>query len=191
MAEINLARILDIGELDDYKLHLAMDSGEGQPLDDYIKDNAGPGKVGDRWTGWQEYRKKNDRWKNCKYILSFIRVYPEGNDIWLFGGIFEKLDPDKGSKGYKIEKTEQGREYRGRLKISYHNRKRNVYRKLETVYSELKVHELLSEPYSGTLFIRYENISLDFPQIASIIKANQKDWRTALVNHKGIDVIFR
>ena len=200
----NLAQILDIGKLTDYKLHLAVvykdeeSEEQYQPLDVYIEDNAGPGEVGRDWTRWQEHhnekkdkKKSPNRWSR-QYILSFMRVYPEGKDIWLFGGIFEVSEwPNKQNNCYVVKRTEQGREYIGRLKIYYHNNAACVYRKLENIYSELKVHELLSEPYSGTLFIRYESTSLDFPQIASIINANQEKWREALVNHKGIDVIFR
>ena len=195
MAEINLAQILDIDidKLPDYNLHLAQ-AGPREPLEDYIWDNAGPGKVGSRWKGWQEWRgedgKGPDRWKNCTYILSFMRVYREGNDIWLFGGIFEKLGFDEENWRYDVKLTEQGKEHIGRLKISYHNRAQKVYRKLGIVYPELKFHEILRAPYSGILFSGYENISLDFPQLASIINANREDWRTALVNHKGIYVIF-
>ena len=192
MAEINLAQILDIGELTDYKLHLAQ-AGPRQPLEDYIGDNAGPGKVGSRWKGWQEWRGEHgegpDRWKNCTYILSFIRVYLEGNDIWLFGGIFEKLGFDEENWRYDVKLTEQGKEYIGRLKIKYSSSRPN-YLLLEKFYPKLKFHEILKAPYSGIPFSGYENISLDFPQLTSIINAGRDDWRTALVNHKGIYVIF-
>ena len=197
MADINLARILDIdaqildidiGKLTDYKLHLAVDSGKGQPLDDYIKDNAGP-EEGSRWRGWQESYRGRDRWKR-RYILSFMQVYPEGRDIWLFGGIFEVLErPNKEKNWYVVKLTEQGKEYIGRLKIKYSSG-RNKYLLLENSYPKLKFHEILRAPYSGIPFSGYENISLDFPQLASIINANREDWRTALVNHKGIYVIF-
>ena len=191
MADINLAQILDIGKLADYKVHLAVKNKAGeQPLDVYTDDNAGPGNVGDKWTGWQEHNTGENRWSR-QYILSFMQVYPEGRDIWLFGGIFEVLErPNKEKNCYTVKLTEQGREYIGRLEIIYHNKGPCVYRKLEKLYSELKVRELLRTHYSSIPFSGYEDISLDFPQLASIIKADQKDWRIRLEKHKGIYVIF-
>ena len=153
----DLAQLLDIdtNHLNEYKFHSAVKNNAGyQPLDGYTDDRKGIGKDGGRgnWKGWQTYYGGVDRWKGCKYILSFMNVYPEGRNVWLFGGIWEKrgLNIPEGEKEgyfYDVDLTDQGREYIGCLKIIYHHIRGYPY--LETVVRELKLSEILKEPYSG------------------------------------------
>ena len=198
MAKIDLAHLLDIdtNRLNEYKFHAAMKQTAGyQPLDGYIDDRKGVDGVEDRWKGWQTYYGNVDRWKSGQYILSFMNVYPEGDNVWLFGGIWEKKGlniPEGGKQGhfYDVDLTDQGQEYIGRLKIIFHSEFRNKYPNLNTVYSELEFSEILKAPYSGRPFCGYENVSLNFPEFESIVRANKEDWRATLCNSKGIYVIY-
>ena len=118
MAKIDLTKSLDIDldKLHQYKLHLAvrssLEQGRKYSLDAYLKDKRDAGEKGTAWWGWQAWYPGRDRWGGRKYILSFMRVHPEGNnssrtlcncsilsfmrvhpegnDVWLFGGIFER-----------------------------------------------------------------------------------------------------
>ena len=181
---------LDVNELNEYKFHPAIYNGSKHPLDDYNKDRAGIGEVGDKWLSWQTSYGSTNRW-TLKYILSFMRVHPEGKDTWLFGGIFEVIERKK-KEYYKVKLTDRGKEYIGRLKITYHHSFSQQYPYLETVYGELKLSEILKVPYYqlGKPFDGYENISLDFTELESIIEISREDWRRALYNIKGIYVIF-
>ena len=150
---------IDVNERSEYKLHAAVKNKAGsEPLDAYIEDRAGVGKVGDRWRGWQEhqnYPKEGDkfrrRWPHGRdYILSFMRVYPEGKDTWLFGGIFKVIErPKEKGEYYKVELTDKGRKWIGRLKITYHNSSQQPYLLLETDYEKLELIEILKTPYSA------------------------------------------
>ena len=138
---------IDINRLDDYKLHLGVHNQKSHPLDLYVENNK-------NWKEWNKWYGGRNRWKNCKYILSFMQFHHEGRDVWLFGGIFEVKEPiPKGKKQghfYNIDYTEQGKEFIGRLKIIYAMPGRTTYPYLRSsVYSKLKISEILKEPYSG------------------------------------------
>ncbi|MBC6413986.1 MAG: GIY-YIG nuclease family protein [Chromatiales bacterium] len=197
MAKIELANLLDIdtNKLDEYKLHAAVQEsyGKREPLDEFIADGERAGEKESAWWGWQAWYQARNRWTR-KYILSFMRVYSEGENVWLFGGIFEVKNPyskgDKVGALYDVHLTEQGKEWIGRLKITYNNKVRQQYLYLENVYDQLEFSELLKSRYSGQPFCGYENVSLDFTELEAIVNANRNDWRTALQNNKGIYVIF-
>ena len=147
MAKIELAHLLDIEDLKHYKLHLAVKNDKNiEPLDSFIKGRRNAGEVGADWWWWQAAFREKNRWTR-KYIFSLMRVHPEGDDVWLFGGIFIVMGKNEDS--YNVHLTEKGREYIGRLKIIYHNTDQNVYRNLETDYSDLNSSEveILKEPY--------------------------------------------
>ena len=192
MAEIDLAHLLDIDpdKLHEYKFHSAVWNGRKRPLDDFIKDGeiAGEGEES-AWWWWQAWREdgQKNRWTR-KYILSFMRVYPEGKNVWLFGGIFEVKGIREDSL-YDVRLTDKGKEYIGRLKVIFPEPKRQKYLLLENVYPNLKFSEILKARYSGVTFPGYKNISLDFPALESIVNTSRDDWRTALSLIKGIYVI--
>ena len=193
-----LAYLLDIdkSEFEKYKLHLAVAKNGSEPLDDYLADVAAGEEKGGNWERWQtRHEGGNRRWKVGEKIVSFMRVYPE-RDAWLFGGIFEVLKAPEGGernkKGnfYKVELTDQGEEFIGRLKINYHNTKRPMYIYLKTRYEGLKFSEILKENYGVEPFCGYQNICLNFLKLESIYRINRDDWKTALQSIKGVYVIF-
>ena len=195
MAKIDLAHLLDIEDKSEYKIHFAKQADGKRPLDIFINEGKKAGEVGSAWWGWHSWYSGRNRWKGCKYILSFIRVYPEGGDVWLFGGIFEVRglsipEGEKAGEFYDVKLTDKGKEYIGHLKIRYRSSERLKYLWLENVYPNLEFSEILKARYSGVTFPGYKNISLDFPDIESIVDINRDDWRTALSMIKGIYIIF-
>ena len=155
IAEIDLAKLLDIKDQNEYKFHPAVkDKKKTKPLDVFTDDKRKAGEVDSGWWGWQAWYEHRDRWKGCKYILSFMQFHPDGKDVWLFGGIFEKKSlkrPPGGKQGhfYDVLLTEKGQEYIGRLTITYHNVHKLMYRNLEKNYSDLNDSKIqtLEEPY--------------------------------------------
>ncbi len=187
MAKIDLAHLLDIEDPKEYKFHAAVWNGEKHPLDDFIKDGEIVGKIESKWWGWQSWCGGQNRWTR-KYIVSFMQVYPEGKNVWLFGGIFE-VRGRRENNYYDVHLTGKGEEYIGRLKVVYSELKRQKYLLLEKVYPNLEFSEILKARYSGVTFPGYKNICLDFPDLESIVDINRDDWRTALSIIKGIYVI--
>ena len=178
---MNLSKILELENLNDYKIHAATYNGETEPLDAFARDI-------EEWHDWNRWR-KNKHDFNKKYIISFMKFYPE-YDTWLFGGIYKVLG--KGAKNdhsYKIELMDEGKELIGRLKISA-NFPRNRALLLKNFYDELSVSEILKEPYSGEVFCGYENISHDFKTLQIIYNKELPDWKTALQNIKGVYCII-
>ncbi len=193
MAKINLAHLLDINldQLNQYKFHAAVWNGWKHPLDDFIKDGKIAGRGDDSlWWGWQAYHEegKKDRWTR-QYIVSFMQFYPEGIKMWLFGGIFE-VKGKREDGYYDVHLTDKGKEWIGRLKVSYPEPKRQRYPYLENVYDDLEFSEMLKVRYSGAIFPGYENVSLKFDELEFIVNANKEDWKNTLSSVKGIYVIF-
>ncbi len=178
---MNIATILEIEHLQDYKLHAARYNGSEQPLDVFVKDR----KEWDNWNSWQGTKNEFNR----NYVVSFIKFYPE-QETWLFGGIYKILGrrPEKNTHSYNIELTDKGKDLIGRLKITAKLSRGRAFN-LETVYNRLSVCEILRESYSGEFFCGYENISQDFFMLEVIFKNERTNWKSALENIKGVYVI--
>ncbi|TFZ57114.1 GIY-YIG nuclease family protein [Methylorubrum sp. Q1] len=176
----NLKSILDIEDATHFKFHAARWNGEYQPLDVFTRDR-------EEWVGWNRWRGKRDDF-NRRYIISFIDFYPERH-AWLFGGMFEVIarQPVEGPS-YEITACEQGSELIGRLKISLELSRGKSF-KFEGIIDDVVVTEVLKEPYSGDPFAGFDNVSLDFSMLETIIRNGRLDWRTALQNIKGVYLI--
>lgn len=131
-------------EMQQCKLHLACNNGSEEPLDVYLRDQA-------QWFSWNESRTgRNDF--NRPLIFCLIRDYHR-EDVWLFAGVLrvtERLDDWKDTKvGYKVEMTDIGAEFAGRLMVGFYRypglRGRSF--KLETFFKDMTVHEILDKPY--------------------------------------------
>lgn len=177
---IKLSDILDLGDIKEYKAHCAVYNGKDQPLDDFARNI-------EDWHEWNKFKgTKNDF--NRKYIFSLISFYHEP-DTWLFGGIYKVIEVDPITNKYIIELDKTASQFIGRLKMKFKliGRQRRI--KLENIFNEIIVSEILKEPYSGQVFPGYENIDLGFEQLEIIIKNNKLDWQAALQNIKGIYLI--
>lgn len=132
---ILLQNIWHMDNPDDYKTHFAIHNGVEQPLDAWVHDPAS-------WQNWQEYRgqKEGERF-NRPYIFSLMDFYPE-KGVWLFGGVFRVLR--RHDRGRKVELTDKGAHFVGRLKLrsDYRERpKRGL--NFENHYNSLEVAEVL------------------------------------------------
>lgn len=170
---MQISQIFNIENLAGYKLHIARRYLEGEAaLDLFLRDKAEWAKMNSP-AGVKEGNFKR------RYIFSMMQFYPEGKDIWLFGGIFAVDGTDS-------VLTDFGKEFIGRLKIKLPTDAQIFSLCLENQWDKMTVHELLAEPYSGEVFPGYDNISLNFPMLETIIKNQPADWKTALHNVKGI-----
>lgn len=179
---IALKTVLPTLDPQEYKVHLASWNGKTQPLDVFVRDR-------NEWKGWNTYRYGKDRF-NRPYIFSLIHFYHEP-DIWLFGGVYKVISrlPANYSHSYGVELDQRTAELVGRLKIYFKRKSRNDSIKLENVYSEMVVSELLREPYSGEQFPGYENINHDFSFLETVFRSDRSDWKLMLENVKGVYLI--
>lgn len=178
-SSISLNHIWPIENIYDYKLHFGRWNGELQPLQEWAKDRK-------NWVGWQEYWPGRHDF-NRRYIFSLMDFYHE-SDTWLFGGVFEVkgIVERDGHKRYRVELTDKGTPYIGRLKVSSPYRKRTTRVNFENHYSELIVKEIMQEPYTGQAFCGYDNIRHGFSDLEHIWTIQKPDWKAALVNLKGV-----
>ncbi|CAO4137256.1 hypothetical protein OFEAOIEE_LOCUS5026 [Methylorubrum extorquens] len=51
------------------------------------------------------------------------------------------------------------------------------------------ITEVLKEPYSGDPFVGFDNVSLDFNMLETVIRSERLYWKTALQNIKGVYII--
>jgi hypothetical protein len=180
---MKVSQLLNLENPSQYKVHLASWNGETRPLDVFVRDR-------EEWGRWNSWRSNKDDF-NRAYIFSLIEFHPDPG-TWLFGGIYKVLSRSNlnHSHSYGIELTEQDSDLIGRLKIRFARSGRAKAIKLENYLDNLIVDEFFKEPYTGRVFPGYENITLEFDELEHIIKTNRPDWRAALLNVKGIYVIF-
>ncbi|MCA8835264.1 MAG: GIY-YIG nuclease family protein [Proteobacteria bacterium] len=178
---ILLKDIWSIDNLTHYKIHFArINENKTQPLDAWIQDRQ-------KWQRWQQTRPWSNAF-NQQFIFSLMRFYHE-EDIWLFGGVFKVLERHPYPELYKVQLTDQKKEFIGRLKIRYAHKNRVTRAKMNPYYSEFEVKEILSEPYSGKTFPGYDKIDLSFGELESLIENTRQDWKTALETIKGVYLI--
>lgn len=178
MQKIDLVEFVDGREIEESKIHLASWNGFDQPLDVFVNDRA-------EWQTWNEYRGKRDDF-NRKYVFSLIHFYLE-QDIWLFGGLYriKKRHPDR----YDVELDRKFQNLIGRLKVRYKRRGRAKAILPESCYDRMAVSEILREPYTGEVFPGYEDVNLPFSKLESVIRQENKDWKSALSSVKGVYLI--
>ena len=180
---IPLPSLLPKANPEDFKVHLASQASNIQPLDEFVRDPA----AWDKWNTWRYHRDDF----NKPYIFSLMDFYPEP-DNWLFGGVYKVLSrrTENNSHSYDVESVADYEEFVGRLKIRFKRPGRNRSIRLEKYYHEMIVYELLAERYSGERFPGYESINHEFRTLEEIFKNQRPDWKAALENVKGIYVIF-
>ena len=176
---ILLSRIWSIPNPEQYKVHFARRSKDGQqPLEVLSRDLL-------EWQTWQEYRPRRDEF-NRPFIFSLAQFYHE-TDCWLFGGVFRVLG--RNADQYTVEQIDEGRDFVGRLKLRSAYSKRATRVNFENHYPDLQVQEILREPYSGRSFPGFESVDLSFEELETITRHSRPDWRAALSSIKGVYLI--
>ncbi len=179
---ILLKDVWRIDNVSDYKVHFARQTGDLLPLDEWVRDRS-------NWVGWQEFRPAMNAFSR-PYIFSLMNFHPDGLQTWLFGGVFKVLE--RHSDRYKVELTDQGQSFIGRLKLWSAYRSRATRVNFENHYAgryPLHVAEVLREPFSGRAFSGYENINLSFSELEVLVRNDRPDWKTALEHVKGVYLI--
>lgn len=164
--------------VDNAKLHFAIGvKVRHEPLYEFYKNKF------QNWQNWQS--KKNFR---LDYIFSVIYY---AKHEWLFAGIYKKTGLEKidGKYYYKTELQDVGKEFIGRLIIRYEKKFRASYPYLKNHIDGLQLLEVLREPYTVEPFPGFDKVCIGFDLLQSIIEQEEKTWKTALSNVKGIYLI--
>ena len=90
---------------------------------------------------------------------------------------------------YDARPLEAFEKYFGRVIVNFHNTSQNLIRIPETIIDQIEVVEILSNRFSESDFPGYANVTVSWSQLHQIISRNNREWRTALQNQKGIYLI--
>ena len=175
-------------KLDEVKIHAARFNNGKRPLDVFLTNR-------DDWRDWTAWFNGRHDF-NRPYVLSLMDFHHERH-AWLFGGVYSIKNytsaPPKELKkthAYNVELTDIGSELIGRLKLRLDLSKvRGVRLKAERYADKIELIEILRQPYTGPGFAGYDHVSLSWSDLISIINNDRVDWKTALMNIKGVYVI--
>ena len=183
-----VANLLEILKPTEYKIHAARWNKVSNPLDVFLSDR----EEWRKWTAW--FNGTHDF--NRPFVLSLMDYYHE-RDAWLFGGIYHVRNFDRrpdsrlsNSHAYDVELSDQAANLIGRLKIKLPiSGVRKVRLKAENYFDKMSLIEVLRRPYSGPGFVGYDKASLTWSDLVSIVQNDRIDWKTSLVNMKGVYLI--
>ena len=157
-------------------------NGYHDPIELY-KTN--PDKINKEWLYWRA----NQRYFRVGQIaICLVRI---SHDNWLLTTIDtveSDLNVQNGINNTGIPFTNY-EPYFGRIVIKYHKEKRSSCMNYLAVMEELEVLQILSDKYDDDNFHGYDNISLQFEKLQSIIERGKKDWIAALESQKGVYLI--
>lgn len=163
----------------DYKVHFARRwGGKYEPLNDWLQDRS-------KWENWQRTRPGHANMFNRPYIFSLMDFYHE-RDAWLFGGVWRVVKDHK--THYEVELMDLGEPFIGRLKL-WGQPSRLARQNFDRHYHDLKVLEILREPFSGRKFPGYEELDVSFRELETLVRNDRLDWKAALESVKGIYLI--
>ena len=157
-------------------------NGDKNPIDDFKKN---PNSLLN-WNYWN-----NKSYKQGQISIGMVNM---GNDKWLLftiGEIIKVLDKplnsDDGVNGVQVEyrTLSEYEDLYGRVIVSYHNKSQQLFRN-GSLIDKLVVNEILPSFYTGFDFPGYDNVSLTFEQLETIIKGNFTSYQNALKNQKAV-----
>lgn len=137
--------------------------------------------------------KQSFRILDTKYCLQFIRLdILKQYDYWLFIGAFEvgHYEPNlNGHELYKLTQSEFFEKYNERLVIKYKKHSGDKQAKLKIAnLKTLEVVQIFDKKFDSVNkhFPGYDNLSLSFSELSSIINGNVLNWKNNLLNVNGV-----
>lgn len=187
--KLKLNDLLDLtkDELKNTKIRLNTYNGQTNPIDEYKKNP-------DSLLKW-------NYWNNKKYSVGQVSIglVKMDNDNWLLftiGKITKLLDKplyfnDKKNGGVQVEyeTIQKYSDLYGRVIIRYNNNSQQMFRNAEGLIDKLEVKEILPSVYTGFDFPGYDNVSLSYSQLETIIYGNYPSYCNAIANQKAVYVI--
>ena len=191
--KILLNNLLNLTEeqIENSKIELNMTAGKASDgaesfIERWMKtsvENKESGKTECSFWGW--YGGKRNFYPG-QWVFSFVRM---GADEWMMVSAAEIIDVPKNSRA-DVKVLNQYKAYFGRLIIKY--KKGNTYSRyvfrLKNLIEECEVKEILPTTYTGFDFPGYDNVSLSYGQLKTIVDGNYPAYHNALRNQKAVYV---
>lgn len=171
---------IDKSQINKIKVHFATTAPDGSnPLNEFFSGS---------FQDWQSNQARDNF--NRDYVLSFISYR---NCDWLFAGFFKKnkytwLKKENHCE-YDLTQTDVGSEFIGRAIIFYNKPFRQPYPNCETCADGLNLVEIIRDVLRIKDFEGYEKTLINFSTLQSIIKSQDRSWKTALSSVKGVYLI--
>ncbi|GMO36968.1 MAG: hypothetical protein Ta2B_16840 [Termitinemataceae bacterium] len=188
MIKLNDILKIDNATLENVKVRLMTvpsDDPQNNPLEHYKRN---PDEVTTKWFLWKQ-EKQGRPFQVGQIGIGLLNI---DKDKWLLVTIKEivkELEKTESGVHYEAEEIKEYSKFFGRVVIKYHNEVQMLNRKSESIMDELEVFEIMSTYYEGDDFPGYENVTLSWDQLYTIIDRGKKDWITALKNQKGVYLI--
>ena len=169
-------------ELSRTKIRLNTYNGDKNPIDEFKKN---PQLLLD-WNYWN-----NKSYRQGQISIGLVNM---GNHRWLLftvGEIKKVLDKplksNDGINGIQVEYNtfDKYADLYGRVVIHYHNKTQQLFRNSDLI-SELEVKEILPAIFTGFDFPGYDNVSLTYEQLKTIVDGDYPSYHNALRNQKAV-----
>jgi len=162
------------------KVHLAVRSGEDNPLDLYLADTF------DEWQSWQT-KKNFER----KYIVSLVQL--PGSDRWMIVGGYESKGSEYVAEQecyiYKTEAISSLESLAGRLIVTFKRSGRQSYLNAENWAGSMLIEALLPNKMVVADFQGYNQSLVSKSKLDIIVQQNLESWHSALSNVSGVYLI--
>lgn len=164
------------------KIKFNQDNGNEDPMEVYIHD---PELINNQWLFW---RTKQRYFEVNQIAICFLKL---SYDTWLLTTI-KRVTKELGvveGINYEGEEIEKFKKFFGRVVIKYHKKTQGQGYFAKTIIDDLEVLEVLPSLFDGERFKGYDQVSLSYRQLESIINRKKQDWIAALSNQKGVYLI--
>lgn len=169
-------------ELSRTKIRLNTYNGDKNPIDEFKKN---PQLLLD-WNYWN-----NKPYRQGQISIGLVNM---GNHRWLLFTIGEikkvlekPIKSNDGVNGVQVEyKTiEKYNDLYGRVVVGYHNKTQQLFRNGDLI-NELEIREILPAIFTGFDFPGYDNVSLTYEQLKTIVNGDYPSYHNALRNQKAV-----
>ncbi len=174
-------------ELKNTKVRFCQYNGENDPIKLFKKNP-------ETLLGWHYWNSQN--YKVGQYSIGLVKM--KGDDWLLFtvGKITKDLKLGHPGIGYEYETIQDFPEkkvnyadYYGRVVIKYHKSMRSQFPNANTVINDFVVKEILPSLFTGFDFPGYENVSLSYDELETIINGNYPSYKNALEHQQAVYVL--
>lgn len=169
-------------ELSRTKIRLNTYNGDKNPIDEFKKNP----QLLLNWNYWN-----NKPYKKDQISIGLVNM---GNHKWLLftvgviKNVLEKpIHSVDGINGVQVEyeSLEKYSDLYGRVVLNYHNKTQQLFRNADLI-DELEVKEILPCVFTGFDFPGYDNVSLSYEQLETIVNGNYPSYHNALENQKAV-----
>ena len=140
-----------------------------------------------RFDAWQARQNR----KNFQRPIVVSLIQYRRRDHWLFAGAYDVRGVSERTDHYFYDMVERPTcaALKGRVVVAFDRTFRQSYLNGETFAEDLRVHELLAEPYRFEAFPGYRRVSFSKAQLDTLMEQQPLDWKTALSSVGGVYVV--